>query len=136
MGEYVSAIQDFTKAIDLNSEDVDYYYNRGRAFYFEEYYKEAILDYTNAIKLNPKDDYTYNNRGLAYWKRGLFNGAMFDFTKAIDLNPKNIDAYNRRAYLYITVKNDNTHACADWKKACELGDCENYYLAQKNGTCE
>ena len=43
--EYDKAIEDYTKAIALDNENIMYYNNRAGAYYKKENYKEAVNDY-------------------------------------------------------------------------------------------
>jgi tetratricopeptide (TPR) repeat protein len=65
-GEVDRAIQDYNKAIDLNSEDATAYNNRGSACAHKGDLDAAIQDYSKAIDLNPEDAAAYYNRGIAY----------------------------------------------------------------------
>ena len=48
-------------------------------------------------------------------------GAISDFTKAIEFDPNYAKAYSKRGISKESL-GDLTGACADWKKAAELGD--------------
>ena len=62
-GQYVAAISDYDKAIQLKPDDADAYYNRGLAKYYLGQYLAAIQDYDAAIQLKPDDAKAYLNRG-------------------------------------------------------------------------
>lgn len=51
--DYKGAIQDFTKAIELNPKFADAYSNRGVVKGNLQDYRGAIQDYNKAIELNP-----------------------------------------------------------------------------------
>ena len=51
LGEYEEAIDDYTKAIELNVDKYRYYDKRGAANYRLEKYKEAANDYARAISI-------------------------------------------------------------------------------------
>ena len=51
--DYDCSIQDFTKAIQLNSDDALAYYCRGLSYGQIGEYTDAIEDYSWAIQLNP-----------------------------------------------------------------------------------
>ncbi len=55
LGEYVSAIDDYTKAIEFEKNDADLYNSRGVAYYNTDNLDKALADYDQAIKLDPKD---------------------------------------------------------------------------------
>jgi tetratricopeptide (TPR) repeat protein len=135
-GWYNQAILNYTKAIEINPRDAVAYYNRGNAYGNKNRHNRAISDYTKAIKINPRDADAYNNRGNAYYRKRQHDYAILDFTKAIEINPGHATAYNNRGFVYLIKLMDKNRGCADWKRACELGDCYNYKFAKRKGNCE
>lgn len=95
---------------------------------------------------------TYMKRGIAYSNKGQYDKAISDFTKAIELNPSEETAYVHRAIAWAKkdqyaeafidrgfqhyFKGQYDMACSDWKRACELGACENYEREKRNGNCK
>jgi len=73
--------------------------------------------------------------GFAYHIKGQYDQAISDYTKAIEINPKDAIAYYNRGNTYIVNLGNKVKGCADWKKACELGECRNYNLAKQYGDC-
>jgi tetratricopeptide (TPR) repeat protein len=57
------SINDLTKAIELNPQDKEAYFNRANAYIDLEKYQEAIADYTKAIELDPEYHKACHNRG-------------------------------------------------------------------------
>jgi tetratricopeptide (TPR) repeat protein len=58
--QYAEAIEDYTKAIDVNAavwnsvDDIaDYYYNRGVAYNFTEEYRKALTDLKQSTLYSP-----------------------------------------------------------------------------------
>jgi len=93
-----SAIRSYDKAISLNPQYAQAYYNRGLAKKALGQYEQAIAAYDKAIDLNPQDLKAHYNRGTAKAKLGQRQEAAADFHKAIGLNPQDQDAeayYNR-----------------------------------------
>ena len=64
--DYLQAIKDFDKAIQINPDLSEAYNNRGGAYYQLEHYNRAVEDFSNATKLNPDDISVYYNRGYTY----------------------------------------------------------------------
>ena len=87
------------------------------------------------IEIKPIDAAGHKKQGSAHAKYGQYTKAINEFTKAIELNPKDAEAYNNRGVLYFVVLENKVKGCADWKKACKLGDCENYNRARQQGYC-
>jgi tetratricopeptide (TPR) repeat protein len=86
--DYYGAITDFNKAIELDPNDDDAYYNRGRSKHSLKDHSGAIEDYTKAIELSPSS-HSYNNRGDAKEELGNLDGACSDWKKAANLGHTN-----------------------------------------------
>ncbi|MBE0570634.1 MAG: tetratricopeptide repeat protein [Ignavibacteriaceae bacterium] len=134
-GKYEQAISEYIKAIEINPDYADAYNNRGVSYYNLGKNENAISDYTRAINLNPKYADAYNNRGIVYYDQGQHNQAIKDYSKAIEVNKSYAKAYHNRGLIYMVVLKDKEKGCADWKKACELGECYNYNIAKEKGYC-
>ena len=85
--EYESAIEHYTKAIELKSDLTGAYMNRGDVYAEKSDFDSAIKDYNMAIKHKPDYAAAYNNRGLAYVEKSDFDSAIKDFDTAIQLEP-------------------------------------------------
>lgn len=96
------------------------YYQSGKKKHFSADYKGAIADYNKALVLNPTDWNICFNRGLSKYHLKDYTGAMEDYNKAIELNPTYAKAYFHRGNCMQTL--GDPAACADWKKAADLGD--------------
>ncbi|MGB3757799.1 MAG: tetratricopeptide repeat protein [Rivularia sp. (in: cyanobacteria)] len=95
-GDYQGAIDDFTKAIEINPTLVAAYYNRAIARHQLQNYQRAIADFTKVIQINPKIAIAYYNQGIIRGQLQDFQGAIADFTSSIEINPKlDIAYYNR-----------------------------------------
>jgi len=96
-GELDQAIDDFTKAIELDPKLAFAYNNRGNVYRKKGNYDQAISDYTKAIEIAPAETQIYINRAYAYYEdKGAFDLALTDFDKAIELNPNLASAYKGR----------------------------------------
>ena len=87
-GDYQGAIADYTKAIEINPQDVGAYTNRGIAKNGLKDYQGAIADWTKVIELIPKSGLS----GLSYRNRGVdkawiedHEGACVDWKEAASL---------------------------------------------------
>jgi tetratricopeptide (TPR) repeat protein len=84
-GAYESAIDDFSKAILLKADAMNYQ-RRANAYAKLEMFAETIQDLTLAISMDPKSAVLYYNRGTAYARHGSFSEAIADLSKAIELS--------------------------------------------------
>jgi len=134
-GKYEQAINEFTKAIEINPGYADVYNKRGISYYNREKYDLAIRDYNKAIEINPKYAEAFNNRGIVYYQQEKYDLATSNYTKAIEIDPKYAKAYHNRGLVYFLYLKDTDKGCADWLKACELGECTNYKMAKEKKLC-
>jgi tetratricopeptide (TPR) repeat protein len=129
LGKYQLAVNDYNQAIQLNSELLYCYNNRGVCLNSLGLYQEAIDSYNQAISLNQDAD-IYVNRGVSYDDLGEYNQAISDYNQAISLNQNLAEAYHNRGISYSSIGSFN-EAKDDFKKASELhqyqGNQDKYY---------
>jgi len=125
LDEYPKALNDFTKALELDPKYTKAYAFRGAVYGELGEYKKAINDYNEAIELDPKFATVYYTRGAAYLNLGKYQKAIDDFTKSIDQNPEDANAYLSRGVAYVLLDLTFT-ACGDAYQAGLL------YLKQEN----
>ena len=119
-------IDSFNKAIEINPEDAEAYYNRGVVHVVNQRYDQAIADYSRALVINPRYAASYHNRGVTYGRKGQYDKAIADFTKSIEINPRYAGAYCSRGNAY-GKRGAYDQAIADYTKALEVDP--NYALA-------
>ena len=79
----------YTKALELNPQFLEAYYNRGQAWNRKNELDRAISDFTHALNINPRFNETYFNRSRAFLKSGNLKKALDDAKKAFALSPDN-----------------------------------------------
>jgi tetratricopeptide (TPR) repeat protein len=86
--DYLRAVENYDKAIQLDPNYVEAYTGRGLAQYNMGSDAASILDFTKAISLAPNDAELYCMRGLAFLE-GVkdFERAIADFDQAIQIQP-------------------------------------------------
>ena len=90
---YNDAIEDFSRAIEKDSNDVEAYNLRGRAYVSIKEHEKALGDFDKAIELNQDYVEAYFNRGQLHRNREDYDIAIIDFDKAISLQPDNAETY-------------------------------------------
>lgn len=130
------ATSDLTNSISLRANNVMAYYTRGSIYASKGIYKHALSDLNKAIELAPKMVAAYNNRAGLYYGKGEIDLAIADLSRAIVIAPDSPRLFQSRGFLYVIRLKDNVKGCADWKKACELGDCGSYNMAKEKSICK
>ena len=97
-GNYQGSIQEYLKAIELDSTIPETHFNIGlNRMLLGGDQSSAIEDFTAAIEINPGYFNAYNMRGLAKMELGQLEDAIVDFDKAIEINMKYLNAFSNRA---------------------------------------
>lgn len=118
-GDLSGAIQDFTRAIEINRHDAVAYINCGVARQNSGDLAGAIEDYTRALEIGPKLAEAYTNRGAARHFSGDLKGAIEDHTQAIKIDPRYVEAYINRGYAYWTLAEKDAANAQEHLKAVE-----------------
>lgn len=87
--EYQKAIQSYTDAIDLDSENYTLYSNRSACFCALGKYEQAAADARKVIQLKPDWVRGHTRLGAALQGSEDWDGAEQAFTKALELDPEN-----------------------------------------------
>jgi tetratricopeptide (TPR) repeat protein len=82
LGKYSQAIDDCSRAIEINPGYALAYTNRGIVYSNLGNYKQAIDDYSRAIEIKPGFALSYINRSIAYLSLGKNNLAVNDLKTA------------------------------------------------------
>lgn len=123
--DYAAAIEEFTKALQVNPEFIEAYYQRGLAYYDLGRIPQAVFDYDQVLKRDTYHVEAYYCRALARLALKNLPGALKDVDKTIELNCYKAGAYNLRGVVERKLGNIE-RAIANLKKAAEL------YLEQKD----
>uniref|UniRef100_A0A2K6L923 Small glutamine-rich tetratricopeptide repeat-containing protein beta n=2 Tax=Colobinae TaxID=9569 RepID=A0A2K6L923_RHIBE len=89
---YAAAVDCYTQAIELDSNNAVYYCNRAAAQSKLGHYTDAIKDCEKAIAIDSKYSKAYGRMGLALTAMNKFEEAVTSYQKALDLDPEN-DSY-------------------------------------------
>ncbi len=127
--DYRGAIQDYSKAIEINPSNSEAYLNRGLPKHKLGDYRGAIQDYSKSIEINPSISKGYFMRGFAKQYLEDYRGAIQDYDKAIEINPSNSDAYSNRGFAKKELGNYRG-AIQDYSKVIEINpsNSEAYFM--------
>ena len=122
-GQVGKAIEEFSKAIELDQDHVGVYLCRGISYYRLADYGNAVADINKAIELKPKHADAYYCRGACYRELGKHEDALADLDKAVDLDPRDDFAYTVRGSTYHFF-GEHRRALTDFDRAIDI-DPEN-----------
>jgi serine/threonine protein kinase/tetratricopeptide (TPR) repeat protein len=90
------AIEDFTRALELDPRHVQALLHRGLAFARRRDDPRALADYDEALRLDPGLAQAHFYRGLVHDRHQRYEQSVADYAAAIRLDPQHARAYNNR----------------------------------------
>ncbi len=113
------AIELFSAAIELNSNDAAYFNSLGNAYYNKRDFEKASENYTKAKDIRQDVAAYHHNLGLAYYESSKWPDAIEAITKATKKDEGNALYFNDLGSAYYASKDYKT-ALANFEKAKSL----------------
>lgn len=132
--EYSEAYSDLDKAVELDPNDENTYFEYGKALFAEQKYADARLKFSKAIELGILNVAAYVYAGICDFYLNEFEKGTQILTKSIELNPNIASAYLWRANNYAGFAK-NAEACADYKKYLEFEPNDTFAQEQVKKFC-
>lgn len=104
-GQFASAIEEFNRAIVLDSTFAEAFHDRGNAYAALGNTLAAAADYNTAIRLDPAYVNAYYNRGNLYLNEERYFDAIADYDRVLKLRPDDAEATHNRALANALVGN-------------------------------
>lgn len=104
--KYDEAIFYFKKAIDLNSEFAEAYYNLGITYEELGKHKDSIEALKRAIQLVPNYANAYYALGYAYYQLKKYDDSAAAFKQSIKIKPDSAFAHSKLGQVYIVMGNE------------------------------
>ncbi|MCE7991031.1 MAG: tetratricopeptide repeat protein [Roseivirga sp.] len=120
LGQLENARKDFTRVLDLDSDNVSANMSMGKYWYGKKSYQRAINFFDKVIQVDGRVSDAYMFKGRCYHQMGEFEDAMNGYNQAIDFDKKNAEAFLFRGALRVAL-NQKRKACADLTRANALG---------------
>lgn len=99
---HIRAIEDFTKATQLQPKNATAYNNRGLCYYYKGDFEQALADYKTACRLEPKEPKFVKNVATTYVHFGDYDKAKAEFEKARAIQPNNFYRYYDLGRLHLS----------------------------------
>lgn len=98
------AYQDYSKAIELNPNNSEYYVNRGSTIARLGNLEASILDYNKALEINPNNANGYFNRSIINHRLGRYSEEEKDLEKYLQFYPNNVNMLTNMAAVKRLLK--------------------------------
>jgi tetratricopeptide (TPR) repeat protein len=118
-GREVSALAEFSRAIDLAPRWAAAYNARGRCFRCLADKESALSDFDRALVLDPKFGEAHRNKGNILLESGRAIEALQSFDRAVELLPESALAYNNRGFA-LQQAGEYERAVPDHQEAIRL----------------
>ncbi|MBI4616403.1 MAG: tetratricopeptide repeat protein [Planctomycetes bacterium] len=118
-GDLAGAIEDYTRAIEIEPGLAPAWSNRGNARIEQDDLAGAFEDYTRAIEIDPRYAIAWANRGNVRLDRRDLAGAIEDYTRALEFDPGYGLAWANRGNARLE-SGDAAGAIEDSTRAIEL----------------
>ncbi len=128
MQEHEKAVENYIKALELNSESSEAHNNLANLFSYLNN-SEAEYHYEKTITLTPNEIYPRLNMSNYLIKNNKFEDSLKHLNEIIEMGLESKEVYNSLGVSYKGL-NDDKNASKMFKKSLELDP--NFTLAQKN----
>jgi tetratricopeptide (TPR) repeat protein len=113
------AIINFSKALELDPNNMLIWFNRALAYMQMCKYDKALYDLNNAINGGCNDAIAFFSRGVCYLSNHMYKEAVLDFSKSIELDPKDMESLMNRGLAYTNL-GCLVEALRDYTKLIEM----------------
>jgi tetratricopeptide (TPR) repeat protein len=125
--QFLPAIEDYNRAIDLNKKLDNAYNNRANCHAAQGNFLAALSDYEMALDLNPTNLRALINQSITFRELGLYELALENFEIALIWGQKLAGRiYAERGYTYY-LRGDWNCAIGDYQRALECLPDSDYY---------
>ena len=98
-GNFDDGIQQFTKVLQIDSNNYFAYYHRGTAYRDIKKYKNAISDFNSCIEIDPNNSWAYFQLGGVWADQAELEKAIEIYNQALKINPKHVEVYGTRGII-------------------------------------
>jgi len=135
MGKKEYAIEIYNKAIELNPNYAEAYFNKGVCLSNLNFKSEAIDMYNKTIELNPNFIDAYFQRGYCFYNLKKYQKAMVEMNKVLELDPNYYQAFYEKGFCFQKMKRYE-EAIIELSKAIEQNRYFEKAYFQRGYCCE
>jgi len=128
--KYTAALEDYNRAIALDSTEGEYFINRGAVFALSNNLPRALEDFNKGLVLTPDHANGYKNRSLIYQSFGQWENALADIAKYLGMHPEDADLWYERGRIK-NVLNKPSEAIPDFDRAIQLNNKQGLFYYEK-----
>jgi len=130
LGDFIGAISDYQKAIEIKPDFSMAYNNLGWAYFEKKDYQNALKYANKSIELDSENSVAYDSRAEIKFNMNDNKGAILDCNKALEIDSKLANSYLIRGRANYRL-GKKVEACQDWSSAGQYGKTEAYDFINK-----
>jgi tetratricopeptide (TPR) repeat protein len=131
--DYPAALGSIDRAIQSNSERIDFYYQRALIAKALNNYPQVLADCQEILNRDPQNQAAWRLKAIALVRTKNYEVALASFARHIELHPQDPHGYCYRGICYAKLK-DHHRALADFNIALELKPGEPIFHHARGGT--
>lgn len=101
--EYIAAVADFNRCIELEPKNSVAFEGRAGAFVSMKQFDQALNDVFKSVQLDPINERAYSLRGIVWLHKNKPDRAIVDFNEALRISPGNTVAITNRALAQLQL---------------------------------
>jgi protein O-GlcNAc transferase len=136
LGKLDHALEQFNRALGLNTNVAETWNNRGTVFNDMGRYQEAVADFDQALSLQGTYSEAFSNKGKSLFRLKKFSEAIVAYDRALEIKPGLAEAWLGRAGVCMELKRFS-EALAAYDKVLSLDfDSVDAWLGRGNALAE
>lgn len=128
--KYQPAMEDYNKAIEMDSTVGEYYINRGAVWALTNQLQQALLDFNKGLQLDPEHANGYKNRSLIYQSFSQWDKSLEDVSTYLRMHPEDADLWYESGRLKNVLQRPG-EALPDLDRAIQLNNKQGLYFYEK-----
>ena len=113
------AVEDFTRAIDIDERSVEAHHNRAVCYQKLGRYEDAIADYGRAIDIDPNFGHAYAKRCELFAMAWRYDDAIADCSRSSSLAPNDAERIHSLGRVYF-ASGQQAAAIREYRRALEV----------------
>jgi Tfp pilus assembly protein PilF len=128
--KYNEAMEDYNRAIAIDSTEGEYFINRGAVFALTNNLQMALKDFNKGLTLKPDHANGFKNRSLVFQSFGQWDKAVEDISTYLSMHPEDADLWYERGRIK-NIQSKPNEALGDLDKAIQLNNKQGLYHYEK-----
>jgi tetratricopeptide (TPR) repeat protein len=128
--KYDRALEDYNRAIALDSTEGEYFINRGAVFALSNNLPMALNDFNKGLEVRPDHANGYKNRSLIYQSFGQWDKALSDIEIYLNMHPEDADLWYEKGRIK-NIMNKPSEGLEALDRAIRLNNKQGLYHYEK-----